>query len=62
VLGVPDSKSALDFRPPPAVPLYNGTPWFMPAVFAWLSAKDRWAHPRRRKAGPTRNGAAAGNG
>jgi glycine/D-amino acid oxidase-like deaminating enzyme len=47
LLGQPDSASALDFRPPKAVPMYTGTPWFMPAVFAWLSAKDRIAHPRR---------------
>lgn len=34
-------KTALDFRPPPAIPLYNGTPWFMPGVFAWLRIRDR---------------------
>ncbi|MFC3127759.1 NAD(P)/FAD-dependent oxidoreductase [Pseudoroseomonas globiformis] len=38
-----DGTSALDFRPPSAVPLYNGKPWFMPAVFAWLSWQDRRA-------------------
>ncbi|MDX2157356.1 MAG: FAD-binding oxidoreductase [Hyphomicrobiaceae bacterium] len=53
VLGLPEGNSALDFRPPPPVPLYTGTPWFMPAVFAWLSAKDRIKHPRRR---PKRSG------
>ena len=31
-----------------AVPLFNGKPWFLPAVFAWLTLQDRWAHPRRR--------------
>ena len=36
-----DGTSALDFRPPPAVPFYNGTPWFMPGVFAWLRLRDR---------------------
>lgn len=42
--------SALDFRPPAAVPLFNGTPWFMPGVFAWLTLQDRMAR-RYRKAG-----------
>jgi hypothetical protein len=28
-------------RPPPAVPLFNGTAWFMPAVFAWMTLQDR---------------------
>ena len=43
VLGETDARSAFDFRPPPAVPLFRGKPWFMPAVFAWLSAQDRRA-------------------
>lgn len=47
LLGHPDATSALDFRPPKAVPLYTGQPWFMPAVFAWFAAKDRMNHPRR---------------
>lgn len=34
-------RSALDFRPPAAVPFYNGTPWFMPGVFAWMRFRDR---------------------
>lgn len=42
VLGRQEGDSALDFRPPPAVPLFNGTAWFMPAVFAWLTARDRF--------------------
>ena len=41
-------QSALDFRPPPAVPLFNGRAWFLPAVFAWLSLRDRMNHPRRK--------------
>ncbi|MEZ5854561.1 MAG: FAD-binding oxidoreductase [Hyphomicrobiaceae bacterium] len=49
ILGQPEGQSALDFRPPKPVPLYAGTPWFMPAVFAWLSTKDRLKHPRKRK-------------
>jgi glycine/D-amino acid oxidase-like deaminating enzyme len=39
--------SALDFRPPPAVPLFNGNPWFLPAVFAWLTLQDRIGRARR---------------
>jgi hypothetical protein len=41
------ARSALDFRPPPAIPLYNGTAWFLPAVFAWLTLQDRLSHRRR---------------
>ncbi len=33
--------SVLDFRPPPAIPLFNGVPWFMPGVFAWMRLRDR---------------------
>ncbi|MBM3344076.1 MAG: FAD-binding oxidoreductase [Betaproteobacteria bacterium] len=47
VLGEDAGRSALDLRPPPAVPFYTGTPYFMPAVFAWLSLQDRMNHPRR---------------
>ena len=50
VLGSDAGASALDFRPPPAVPLYTGTPYFMPAVFAWLTLQDRINHPRRKRA------------
>jgi glycine/D-amino acid oxidase-like deaminating enzyme len=35
------AASALDFRPPAAVPLYSGKPWFMPIVFAGLTLQDR---------------------
>ena len=47
VLGDSDGASALDMRPPAAVPLFNGTPWFMPAVFAWMTTQDRIAKARR---------------
>ena len=43
ILGEEGGSSALDFRAPAAVPLFNGTPWFMPAVFAWLTLQDRLA-------------------
>ena len=47
ILGDTSAASALDFRPPPAVPLFNGRPWFMPAVFGWLSLQDKLAQRRR---------------
>lgn len=47
VLGREEGRSALDFRPPPAVPFFNGTAWFMPAVFAWLTLRDSLAAARR---------------
>lgn len=43
LLGDAGSTSAFDFRPPPAVPFFNGVPWFMPGVFAWFGAQDRRA-------------------
>jgi glycine/D-amino acid oxidase-like deaminating enzyme len=48
VLGGAPTRSALDFRPPRAIPLYGGKPWFMPAVFAWYELLDRLAARRRR--------------
>jgi len=57
VLGHSEATSALDFRPPKAVPLYTGQPWFMPAVFAWYTAKDRMNHPRRGARKPRPSGA-----
>ncbi len=49
VLGLPEGTSALAFRPPPAVPLFNGTAWFMPAVFAWLTLQDRVSALRHKR-------------
>ncbi len=43
ILGDAAGASALDMRPPAAVPLFNGKPWFMPAVFAWMSTQDKMA-------------------
>ncbi len=43
ILGETEGASALDGRPPAAVPLFNGTPWFMPAVFAWMRMRDKLA-------------------
>ena len=49
ILGEDGGASALDMRPPAAVPFYNGTPWFMPGVFAWLTWQDRRAQRHRRR-------------
>jgi glycine/D-amino acid oxidase-like deaminating enzyme len=35
--------SAFDFRPPAAIPLYRGDPWFMPAVIQGYGLQDRLA-------------------
>ncbi|WP_209426438.1 FAD-binding oxidoreductase [Pararhodobacter sp. SW119] len=42
ILGGDAGESALDFRAPAAVPFFNGYAWFMPGVYAWLSAQDRF--------------------
>jgi glycine/D-amino acid oxidase-like deaminating enzyme len=56
ILGDERGRSALDFRPPPAIPLFSGTPWFLPAVYAWMTLQDRLGHPRRRRSpGPDRS-------
>jgi glycine/D-amino acid oxidase-like deaminating enzyme len=47
ILGDAAGRSALDRKPPAAIPLFNGTPWFMPAVFAWMSTQDRLAARNR---------------
>ncbi len=49
VLGQEEGRSALDDRPPPAVPFFNGTAWFMPAVFAWLTLQDRLAARKAKR-------------
>jgi glycine/D-amino acid oxidase-like deaminating enzyme len=49
ILGDERARSALDFRPPPAIPLYTGTAWFLPAVYAWLGVQDKW-HQRAARA------------
>ena len=47
ILGADGGQTALDFRPPGAVPLYRGTPWFLPAVYARMTAED-WLTTRKR--------------
>ncbi len=58
ILGDDAGASALDMRPPAAVPLFNGTPWFMPAVFAWMTAQDRLAQRRKLAHGKRAHGSA----
>lgn len=43
-----EGRSAFDFGPPRAVPLYRGRPWFLPAAMAWMGAKDRRRERRPR--------------
>jgi glycine/D-amino acid oxidase-like deaminating enzyme len=49
VLGNDAGQSALDFRPPRAIPFFEGRPWFMPAVFGWLSLQDKLAQRKRAR-------------
>jgi glycine/D-amino acid oxidase-like deaminating enzyme len=42
ILGHPDHATAYDDVPFKAVPLYDGTPWFQPALTYWWRAKDAW--------------------
>ncbi len=49
VLGQATGESALDFRPPAAVPFFTGKAWFMPAVFAWMTYQDRRMERSRPK-------------
>ncbi len=42
-------RSVFDMRPPPAVPFYNGTPWFMPAVIKGFGVQDRIAFWRAKR-------------
>ncbi|MER8537543.1 FAD-binding oxidoreductase [Mesorhizobium sp. M1005] len=34
-------RTAFDFRPPKWIPFFNGTPWFMPLVYAKMEFEDR---------------------
>ena len=48
ILGDDAGATAFDFRPPAMIPIYNGTPWFMPVVYGWLTFQD-WKAARKRK-------------
>ncbi|MEZ5908339.1 MAG: FAD-binding oxidoreductase [Hyphomicrobiaceae bacterium] len=52
VLGEKEVRSAFDFRPPSAIPLYRGRPWFMPAVFKWFELQDRLSQRLRKRTSP----------
>jgi glycine/D-amino acid oxidase-like deaminating enzyme len=56
ILAEERGASALDFRPPVAVPFYNGTPYFMPAVFGWMTVKDRGIARERAKLASSQGG------
>ncbi|MDZ4309628.1 MAG: FAD-dependent oxidoreductase [Cypionkella sp.] len=43
------ARSAFDFRPPAAVPFYNGNPWFMPAVIKGYGLQDKIAWWKTRR-------------
>lgn len=47
ILGDASGASALDMRPPAAIPFFEGRPWFMPAVIAFMGAQDKLAAKRR---------------
>ncbi|WP_071798477.1 NAD(P)/FAD-dependent oxidoreductase [Natronohydrobacter thiooxidans] len=44
-----EARTAFDFRPPAAVPLYRGTAWFMPAIIQGYALQDRFAMWRARR-------------
>lgn len=43
------ARSAFDFRPPPAIPLYRGNPWFLPAFIRGYALQDRIAWWRTKR-------------
>ena len=47
ILGDPAGATPLDMRPPAAIPFFEGRPWFMPAVIAWMSTQDKIAARRK---------------
>ncbi len=51
ILGAPDAATAFDDRAFPTKPFYRGTPWFMPAAYAYYSWRDRVSRRDRRFAG-----------
>ncbi|MEL0107462.1 MAG: FAD-binding oxidoreductase [Rhodospirillaceae bacterium] len=42
-----DGKTAFEAQPFRAIPLYNGTPWFLPAAMGWYKLKDRFSQMKR---------------
>ncbi len=46
ILGEPDAHTQFETSPPPAIPLYNGKPWFIPAVIAGYGFQD-WVNLKK---------------
>ena len=46
VLGLAEGRTAFDNLPFPTRPLYNGTPWFLPAAVAFYRWHDRQQYRR----------------
>ncbi len=44
-----EARTEFDFRPPSFIPLYNGNPWFMPAVIQGYRLQDRIAWLRAKR-------------
>ncbi|MBB3988307.1 glycine/D-amino acid oxidase-like deaminating enzyme [Sagittula marina] len=49
LLGADAGRSAFAARPPAAVPLYKGDPWFLPAMLGYFTAQDKLAMRRARR-------------
>ncbi|WOI58104.1 NAD(P)/FAD-dependent oxidoreductase [Palleronia sp. LCG004] len=49
LLGADAGRSALASRPPAAVPLYRGDPWFMPAIIKGYALQDQIAMRRAKR-------------
>ncbi|MEJ5022721.1 FAD-binding oxidoreductase [Ochrobactrum vermis] len=62
ILGVPNSESSFDFRPPRFVPTWRGNAWFMPLVFADLERKDRKVEALASAERASRNGSGSHGG
>lgn len=43
------ARTAFDFEPPAAIPLYRGNPWFLPALIKGYAVQDRIAWWRARR-------------
>ncbi len=41
IIGDPNGRTAFDDAPFPAVPFYDGKPWFLPLMTWWYRARDR---------------------
>lgn len=46
ILGNPDARTQFETSPPPSIPFYNGTPWFIPAVIAGYGIQD-WLNSKK---------------